>query len=186
MPKRKSNKVDSIDDLVNELETAHETIKEEINETPPQGKQPELDSKPQYDTDKKRDELLKLAEDGELDKSVAFVKKASSKIVDKLYGKYDRKRSQKANEFLTDLLISKFSSTLGGLDAIDSPDTLTNDLKKDELLKRDVYRLVETISPFIPYLGILSGGATVAKHVYEHKTKPQDIDPKLEPPTESQ
>ena len=111
MPKRKSNKVDSIDDLVNELETAHETIKEEINETPPQGKQPELDSKPQYDTDKKRDELLKLAE---LDKSVAFIKKASSKIVGKLYSEYDRKRSQKANEFLTDLLISKFSDTLGG------------------------------------------------------------------------
>ena len=186
MPKRKSNKIDPIDDLVNELETAHETIKEELDETPPQDKQPEPDSKPQYDTDKKRGELLKLAEDGDLDKSVAFIKKASSKAIDKLFSEYDRKRSQKANEFLTDLLISKFSDMLGGLDAIDSTDTLTNDLKKDELLKGDVYRLVEKISPFIPFLGFVSGGVTTAKHVYEHKTKPQDIDPKLEPPTESQ
>ena len=42
---------------------------------------------------------------------------------------------QKANEFLSDLLISKFANSLGGLEATESPDELTNELKKDELLK---------------------------------------------------
>ena len=117
---------------------------------------------------------MKLAEDGDLDKSVAYIKKASQKVIDKLYTEYERKRMQKANEFLTDLLISKFSNTLGGLDAIESPEELTNDLKKGELLKRDVFSLVEQISSYIPFLGILSGGITTAKHVCDHKNKQQN------------
>ena len=39
---------------------------------------------------------------------------------------------QKANKFLSGLLISKFANTLGGLDAIESPEKLTNELRKDE------------------------------------------------------
>ena len=53
--------------------------------------------------DKKRDELLKLAKDGDLDKSVAYIKKASQKVINKLYTEYELKQMQKPNEFLTDL-----------------------------------------------------------------------------------
>ena len=70
-----------------------------------------------------------MAEDGDLDKSVAYIKKASQKVINKLYTEYERKRMQKANEFLTDLMISKFAHTLGGLDAIESPEALTKELK---------------------------------------------------------
>ena len=117
---------------------------------------------------------MKLAEDGDLDKSVAYIKKASHKVINKLYTEYERKRIQKANEFLTDLLIIKFANTLWGLDAIESPKDLKNDLEKDELLKRDVQSLIEKIIPFIPFLGISSGGITTAKHLYGHKTNQQD------------
>ena len=37
---------------------------------------------------KKRNELLKLAEDGEIHKSVAYTKKTSDKVIDKLYTEY--------------------------------------------------------------------------------------------------
>ena len=98
---------------------------------------------------------MKLAEDGDLDKSVNYIKKASQKVINKLYTEYERKRMQKANEFLTDLLISRFTNTLGGLDAIESPEELTKELNEDELLKRDIHSLVERITPFIPFLGFL-------------------------------
>ena len=81
---------------------------------------------------------------------------------------------QKANEFLTDILISRFANTLGGLDTIESPEELTKDLKMDELLKKDVHSLVERITPYIPFLGFLSGGITTARQVYGHKTSQQD------------
>ena len=38
-------------------------------------------------------------------------------------------------------------------------------------LKSDVTKVVEKISPYIPFLGFLSGGITIAKHVYSHKSK---------------
>lgn len=66
-----------------------------------------------------------------------------------------------------------FSDTLGGLDAIESSEQLYSDLRKDELLKKDVYTVIETITPYLRFLGILSGGITTAKHVYNHKTKTQ-------------
>ena len=161
---RKNVKPETIDDLINELETADEEVKKATE-----------DSKHE-DNNKKRDELLKLAEDGDLDKSVAYIKKASQKVIDKLYTEYERKRMQKANEFLTDLLISRFSSTLGGLDAIEDAESLSDELRKDELLKRDVYSLVESLTPYLPFIGILSGGVTTAKHIYNHKAKDQEVE----------
>ena len=91
------------------------------------------------------------------------LKKASNKIIERYYNEYERKRMQKANEFLTDQLISKFADALGGLD----------ELRKDYLLKNYVHNVVERISPYIPFLGFLSGGITTAKHVYQHKSKPK-------------
>ena len=127
--------------------------------------------------DKKRETLLRLAESGDIDKSVAYVKKASKKIVDKLYEEHERKQLRRTNEFITDAIISKFSETLGGLDAIESSEELTKELEKDELLKRDVYRVVETISPYIPFVGFLTGGVTTIKHVYKHKVDKGDPPP---------
>ena len=78
-------------------------------------------------------------------------------------------KQKKANAFLTDLLISKFADLLGGLEAIESSDELEKDLTKDKLLRRDVKNLVEKVTPFLPYLGLLSGGVTVGKHVVKKK-----------------
>ena len=183
MPKRKSKTPETVEGLLTELESANETIIEELNDAV-------NDDKPrdeQKTNDAKRDQLLKLAEDGDLDKSVAYIKKASQRIIDKLYPEYERKRAQKANEFLTDLLISKFAQSLGGLDAISQPDELSSELKRDELLKRDVLRLVESISPYIPFLGILSGGGgvTTARHIYEHKTGEEPKKETEEPPVDA-
>ena len=63
-----------------------------------------VDSKenPLKEEKEKRDTLLKLAEYGEMDKSVAYVKKASKKVIDKLYEEYERGRTRRANEFITE------------------------------------------------------------------------------------
>ena len=153
MSKSGNKKPKTIDDLVDELNVAGEEVEDAANDV------------------NKRDELLKLSESGELDKSVSYIKKASQKVIDRLYEDYERRRMQRANEFLTDQLISRFSSILGGLDAIESPESLSDELRKGELLKRDVYNLVESLTPYLPFIGILSGGVTTAKHIYDHKSK---------------
>ena len=82
------------------METAETIVEEEIKNSSsekPEKKEPEPDN-----TEKKRDELLKLAENGDLDKSIAYIKKASQKVINKLYTEYERKRMEKANDFLTE------------------------------------------------------------------------------------
>ena len=175
MPRRKNPKSETIDEVVEEISTAENSFNEEINNIFGDEKSEKVE--PQNDNndlEKKRDELLKLAEDGDLDKSVSYIKKASHKVINKLYTEYVCKRMQKANVFLTDMVISKFCSTLGGFEAIESPKELYKELDKDELLKRDVNSIIEKITAYIPFLGFLSGCITTAKHVYGHKTNHQD------------
>ena len=122
------------------------------------------------DVDLLREELIRLSDDGELDRKKEAIKKASEKTLRKWYAEVEKKRERKANEFLTDLLLSKFAGVLGGLQAIEDEKVLAQELQKDELLKRDVMRLVTTISPYIPLLGFISGSVTVATHVMNKKT----------------
>ena len=120
---------------------------------------------------KKREELIRLSEDGEITQSVQNLKKANDKVILKIHAEYEIKQAEKANTFLTDLLISKFADLLGGLEAIESSEELEKELVRDKLLKRDVKSVVEELNPYIPYLGILSGGITVGKHVIKKCAK---------------
>ena len=129
-----------------------------------------------HDVMKKHEELIRLSEDGEISQLVQNLKKVSDKIILKIYNEYEIKQAEKANVFLTDLLISKFADLLGGLEAIESSEELEKELVKDKLLKRDVKSVVEKLSPYLPYLGILSGGVTVGKHVIKKQSKKDDIE----------
>ena len=119
---------------------------------------------------KKHEELIRLSEDGEISQSVQNLKKASNKVILKIYAEYEVKQAEKANVFLTDFLISKFSDLLGGFEAIESSEELEKELSKDKLLKRDLKSVVEQLSPYLPYFGILSGGITVGKHFIKKRT----------------
>ena len=123
---------------------------------------------------KKREKLIRLFEDGEISQSVQNLKKLSDKVILKIYAEYEAKQAEKANVFLTNLLISKFADLLGGLEAIESSEELEKELIKDKLLKCDVKSVVEKLSPYLPYLGILSGGVTVGKHVIKKQSKKDD------------
>ena len=69
-----------------------------------------------------------------------------------------------------------------GLDAIESPEELSKELEKDELLKRDVSCIVETLSTYIPFVGFLSGGITTAKHIYSHSVEGEETRKREEQP----
>ena len=115
---------------------------------------------------KKREELIRLSEDSEIIQSVQNFKKASDKVILKIHAEYEVKQAEKSNVFLADLM--------GGLDAIESSEELEKELTNDKLLKRDVKSVVEKISPYLPYLGILSGRVTVGKHVIKKRSKKDD------------
>ena len=133
-------------------------------------KWPEPDNNVNEDVEKKRAELIKLSEDGEIEQSVKVIRKSSEKTINKIYAEYEAKQADKANSFRTDMLIRRFSDLLGGLDAIESGDELGKELIADKLLRRDVKSIVERFTPFLPFLGIISGGVAVGQQMIKHKS----------------
>jgi hypothetical protein len=73
---------------------------------------------------------------------------------------------EKANVVLAEALIEKCSDLMEAINMVDSGNELREELNQDKLFKSDVKSVVAKLSPYIPYLGIVSGGVTTVKHVY--------------------
>ena len=56
---------------------------------------------------------------------------------------------------------------------VDSGEELKTELNQDKLFRSDVKSVIGKLSPYIPYLGIVSGGVTTVKHVYRRTPEPQ-------------
>jgi hypothetical protein len=65
-----------------------------------------------------------------------------------------------ASDFVSALIISKFALVLGSFNAVESAEKLSEELLNDKLLKDDVAYLTRSISPHIPFIGLISGGCT--------------------------
>ena len=141
----------------------------------PQPKKKPTASKSQ--TEKKREKLLELSKDDLIEKPANFIRKSNKSVVDKLYDEYENQRMSCASDFLSTLIISKFASVLGRLNAVGSSEKLSEELLNDKLLKDDVAYLTRTISPNIPFIGLISGGCTTANHVVAHKWKKEESHP---------
>ena len=121
------------------------------------------------DVDNIRLILIQLAEAGEIPQSVKCIEKANNKVVRKIYAKYQMKEQDKNNAVLTDVLITKFSELMGMLNTVPSGELLAAELREDKLLQRDIKKVVKFISPFIPFIGVITGGATLGKHVMQQQ-----------------
>ena len=139
----------------------------------PQHKKKSTASKSQ--TEQKREKLIELSKDGLIEKPANFIRKSNKGVIDKLYDEYENQRMSCASDFLSTLIISKFASVLGSLNAVESSEKLSKELLNDKLLKDDVSYLTRTISPNIPFIGLISGGCTTAKHVVAHKWKKEEV-----------
>ena len=128
-----------------------------------------MDAADAVDVDNVRLILIQLAEAGEIPQSVKCIEKANNKVIRKIYAKYQMMEQDKNNAVLTDVLITKFSELMGLLNTVPSGELLAAELKEDKLLQRDIKKVVEFISPFIPFIGVITGGATLGKHVVQQQ-----------------
>ncbi|CAB3984890.1 Hypothetical predicted protein [Paramuricea clavata] len=157
---------EEISAAVREVEEAAKTPQKKARKTKP------IADKSQ--TESKRNKLIELSKDGVIDKTASFIRKSNKDVVDRLYSEYESQRMSCASDFLSTLIISKFASILGSFNAVESSEKLSEELLSDKLLKDDVCYLTRTISPNIPFIGLISGGCTTAKHVVAHKWKKKE------------
>ena len=113
-----------------------------------------------------RAELIRLSNAGEIKQSESYLKKASGKVIMKIRREYIVAQREKANVVLAEDLIEKFSDLMEAINMVDSGNELREELNQDKLFKSDVKSVVAKLYPYIPYLGIVSGGVTTVKHVY--------------------
>jgi hypothetical protein len=113
-----------------------------------------------------RAELIRLSNAGEIKQSESYLKKASGKVIMKVRREYIVAQREKANVVLAEALIEKCSDLMEAINMVDSGNELREELNQDKLFKSDVKSVVAKLSPYIPYLGIVSGGVTTVKHVY--------------------
>ena len=121
--------------------------------------------------DQKRMKMIQLSEIGEVSQSVKYIKKASDNVICKLYAEYLYREQDKTNAVLADTLIVKFADLLEMLDTVPSAKDLAVELKEDKLLQGNVKTAITFIAPFIPFIGLVTGGATVGKHVMKKQNE---------------
>ena len=77
----------------------------------------------------------------------------------------------KSNTILADVLITKFSELMGMLETVPSGDLLAAELKEDKLLQGNIKTAVSFVAPFIPFIGVITGGATLGKHMMRQRNE---------------
>ena len=144
------------------------------NEAIPQKNNPQNpDKKEKEKVDQKRMKMIQLAEAGEVSQSVGYIKKASDLVICKLYANYVYREQEKTNAVLAETLIVKFADLMEMLDQVSSAKDLATELKEDKLLQGNVKAAINFIAPFVPFIGIVTGGATVGKHVMRKQSRPK-------------
>ena len=166
----------AISDSESDNEIFQAALKKVEEAAKPQSKKKPTAGKSQ--TARKKEKLIELSNDGLIDKPANFIRKSNKSVVDKMYDEYENQGMSCASDFMSTLIISKFASVLGSLNAVESSEKLSEELLNDKLLKDDVAYLTRTISPNIPFIGLISGGCTTAKHVVAHKWKKEEEPPK--------
>ena len=90
-----------------------------------------------------------------------------------VYEDYQSKELDEVNEKVTGVLITKLSELMANLDLVKDNVSLEDDLSKNELFKRDVKRVIGYLTPYVPLVGLVSGGITVGAHVADKKLNPE-------------
>ena len=121
--------------------------------------------------DHTRMRMVQLAEAGEISQSVKYIKKASDKVISKLHAEYLMIEQDKNNTILSDVLITKFSELMGMLQTVPSGELLAAELREDKLLQGDIKKAVSFIIPFVPFIGAITGGATLGKHIMRQRAE---------------
>ena len=98
-----------------------------------------------------------------------YIENATDETLRKIYEEYQRQEIDEVNEKVTDVLITKLSELMVNLDLVKDNVSLEDDLAKNELFKRDVKRIVGYLTPYVPMVGLISGGITVGAHVADKK-----------------
>ena len=116
-----------------------------------------------------RDELIQLATEKKIKYRKKFLKEADDETIEKICAEYAAQQLDEVKEQLVDILIEKFSDLLTKLEMVKKDCNLEDDLTKNKILKKDLKTIAGYVTPYVPFVGLISGGITVGGHVVNKK-----------------
>ena len=120
-----------------------------------------------------KEELLRLVAEKKIKHTAKYIESATEETLKKIYDEYQRQELDEVNDKVTGVLITKISELMMKLDLVKDNLSLEDDLGKNELFKRDVKRIIGYLTPYVPLVGLVSGGITVGAHVADKKINPE-------------
>ena len=116
-----------------------------------------------------RDELIQLSEEGKIKCKKKFLKEADDETIEKISKEYVAKQLYATNERVADIIIEKFSDLLAQTEMVDNERDLKRELSKNKMFRNDLKNFVGSVTPHVPYIGLISGLLTVAGYVVYKK-----------------
>ena len=120
-----------------------------------------------------KEELLRIVSEKKIKHTAKYIENATEETLKKIYDEYQRQELDEVNEKVTGVLITKISELMMKLDLVKDNVSLEDDLGKNELFKREVKMIVGYLTPYVPLVGLVSGGITVGAHVADKKLNPE-------------
>ena len=115
-----------------------------------------------------KEELLRLIAEKKIKYTVKYIEKATDKTLKKICH-YQKQELDQVNGQVTGLIISKMLELMENLEWVKDNISLEKDLDKNELFKRDVKKIIDYLTPYIPMVRLISGGVTIGAHVADKK-----------------
>ena len=122
-----------------------------------------------------RDELIQLSEEGKIKYKKKFLKEADDETIEKISNEYVKKQLDATNEQLADIIVGKFSDLLKQTNVVDKECKLIKELSENKMFRNDLKSFVGCVTPYLPYIGLISGLLTVGGYVvYKKYNTPED------------
>ena len=131
-----------------------------------------------------RDELISLAVRGEIKYTVNKIKKASPAELERIMVKNKQEQTDVAIEQVSITLIKQFSNLMDKLKMVDDGESMNDDFDNSNVLNKDLKKIVGYVTPYMPYIGIITGGFIVAGHVWSRKNEAEDFEAEHRPKEE--
>ena len=128
-----------------------------------------------------RDELIQLATEKKIKYRKNFLKEADDETIEKICREYEAQQLDEVNEQLVSILIEKFSDLMTKLEMVKKDCNLEDDLTKNKILKKDLKTIAGYVTPYVPFVGLISGGITVGGHVVNKKVFSKEPEEEPEP-----
>ena len=118
-----------------------------------------------------RDELIQLSEEGKIKHKKKFLKEANDEMIKRISKEYVAKQLEATNDQVANMIVDKFSDLLEQTDMVENDCGLKEKLSENKLFRNDLKSFVGSVTPYVPYIGLVSGLITVAGYVVYKKLR---------------